>query len=246
MFLQEDPAYSEDYKAVKAFVNGVQLAPRGAVGVLRMLRDVNIAQHKAQDPSYVENEVGIATGEALQAAEQSSVLTPFNVKSKSQIGRFGLDLAQGAGQLASQIGITVLTGGAGGVAAMGASVAGNQYRDLREQGVDIETAAKYSALNAAIQAPLEQLGVGKILSKLPAGSPFRARALKILEGALTEGATEFIQQYPDEITSFIAQHQNKSNEEILRGIAENFGQYTKDAAYAGLIGAVVGWWRFYV
>ena len=240
MFLQEDPAYSEDYKAVKAFVNGVQLAPRGAVGVLRMLRDVNIAQHKAQDPSYVENEVGIATGEALQAAEQSSVLTPFNVKSKSQIGRFGLDLAQGAGQLASQIGITVLTGGAGGVAAMGASVAGNQYRDLREQGVDIETAAKYSALNAAIQAPLEQLGVGKILSKLPAGSPFRARALKILEGALTEGATEFIQQYPDEITSFIAQHQNKSNEEILRGIAENFGQYTKDAAYAGLIGALLG------
>ena len=240
MFLQEDPAYSEDYKAVKAFVNGVQLAPRGAVGVLRMLRDVNIAQHKAQDPSYVENEVSIATGEALQAAEQSSVLTPFNVKSKSQIGRFGLDLAQGAGQLASQIGITVLTGGAGGVAAMGASVAGNQYRDLREQGVDIETAAKYSALNAAIQAPLEQLGVGKILSKLPAGSPFRARALKILEGALTEGATEFIQQYPDEITSFIAQHQNKSNEEILRGIAENFGQYTKDAAYAGLIGALLG------
>lgn len=243
-FLMEDPLQAEDHsmfvETVKSLSNGVTYGLRGGVNAVRMLHDANVAEHKAKDPAYIEQDISKSTRDFWKDVADSDMLTPFETKASGSGERFWLDLVQGAGQLASQIAVTAATGGAGGLTFMGASIAGNQYQDLRNEGVDVLTAANYSTLNAAIQAPLERIGVGKILSKIPAGSKLRGKAIKIFESALTEGSTEFIQQYPDEITNYLARNRNKSNEEILQEMPGKLGEFTREAAYAGLLGALLG------
>ena len=48
---------------------------------------------------------------------------------------------------------------------------------------------------------LERLSIGNILSKLPAGSGLRQKVVQIAQNAITEGVTEYVQQYPEEITN---------------------------------------------
>lgn len=223
---------NNEWKAGKAFYNGfVVNAGRGILGTLAMLRDYNIASR----PDVKPMAEGVAI---LDNALNSSVLQPYDVKGETELGQFGLDLTTGAGQLASQVLATILTGGAAGTAFMASNIAGNQYLDLRKDGVDVSTAAGASVTNALVQAPLERFSVGKILTKLPAGSPLKKKAKQIVETAVTEGITEFVQQYPEEITNYVAKNTGKSVEELAA--SADVGEWTKNAAYAGLLGAVLG------
>lgn len=223
---------NNEWKAGKAFYNGfVVNAGRGILGTLAMLRDYNIASR----PDVKPMAEGVAI---LDDALNSSVLQPYDVKGETELGQFGLDLTTGAGQLASQVLATILTGGAAGTAFMASNIAGNQYLDLRKDGVDVSTAAGASVTNALVQAPLERFSVGKILTKLPAGSPLKKKAKQIVETAVTEGITEFVQQYPEEITNYVAKNTGKSVEELVANA--DVGAWTKNAAYAGLLGAVLG------
>jgi len=110
---------------------------------------------------------------------------------------------------------------------MGMSIAGNQYSDLRAQGVDVETAAKASRYNAIIQAPLEQLALGKVLASLPAGSPLKKRLVRLLESAITEGGTEFIQEFPEQLTNIYAQNPNADAKQIATEWDKNWQENIK-------------------
>lgn len=233
-FINKQSANDAEWKAVKAFYNGSwNMLERGVLGSLAMLRDNNIESLKAQGI-----EVGDG-GKYIDMALNSDHLQPYDVKGNTQLGQLGLDLAQGAGQLASQAALAVTTGGIGSTLAMGASIAGNQYADLRREGVPVDRATRASVMNAGIQAPLERLSIGNILSKLPAGSGLRQKVVQIAQNAITEGVTEYVQQYPEEITNIYAK--NGGNiEELANKTLEQLPEIHRNGLYAGLIGAVLG------
>lgn len=233
-FINKQSAADEDWKVAKAFYNGsVNQLERGILGTLAMIKDNNIASLQAQ---------GIAVGDGgkyIDMALNSEHLQPYEVKGKTALGQFGLDLASGAGQLVSQAALALTTGGVGSTVAMGASIAGNQYADLRKEGVPVERATNASLINAAVQAPLERLSIGNILSKLPAGSGMRQKAIQIAQNAVTEGVTEYVQQYPEEITNLYAKS-GGNLEELANATIDKLPEIHQNALYAGAIGALLG------
>lgn len=233
-FINKQSASDEDWKVAKAFYNGsVNQLERGILGTLAMIKDNNIASLQAQ---------GIAVGDGgkyIDMALNSEHLQPYEVKGKTALGQFGLDLASGAGQLVSQAALALTTGGVGSTVAMGASIAGNQYADLRKEGVSVERATNASLINAAVQAPLERLSIGNILSKFPAGSGMRQKAIQIAQNAVTEGVTEYVQQYPEEITNLYAKS-GGNLEELANATIDKLPEIHQNALYAGAIGALLG------
>lgn len=233
-FINKQSAADEDWKVAKAFYNGsVNQLERGILGTLAMIKDNNIASLQAQ---------GIAVGDGgkyIDMALNSEHLQPYEVKGKTALGQFGLDLASGAGQLVSQAALALTTGGVGSTVAMGAGIAGNQYADLRKEGVPVERATNASLINAAVQAPLERLSIGNILSKLPASSGMRQKAIQIAQNAVTEGVTEYVQQYPEEITNLYAKS-GGNLEELANATIDKLPEIHQNALYAGAIGALLG------
>ena len=237
-FLDQQYVKDREWKDLKSFYNGsINLLERSVLGTLAMARDYNIATRREREPNYQPITEGVAI---IDEALKSEHLQPFNVKGDTVAEQFRLDLVQGAGQLATQVAATVFTGGAASTALMGAQIAGNQYLDLKEEGVDTKRAAQASIANAIIQTPLERLSLGKLLKRVPAGSTLGKKLKQIGESALTEAFTEGIQQYPEEITNMIAKNEGKSIQELAAEFDKNVGTYTKNALYAGLIGGILG------
>lgn len=237
-FLDQQYVKDREWKDVKSFYNGsINLLERSVLGTLAMARDYNIATRREREPNYQPMTEGVAI---IDEALKSEHLQPFNIKGDTVAEQFRLDLVQGAGQLAAQVAATVFTGGAASTALMGARIAGNQYLDLKEEGVDTKRAAQASIANAIIQTPLERLSLGKLLKRVPAGSTLGKKLKQIGESALTEAFTEGIQQYPEEITNMIAKNEGKSIQELAAEFDKNVGTYTKNALYAGLIGGILG------
>lgn len=237
-FMDEQAVKDREWKDAKAFYNGsVNLLERAIVGSLTIARDYNIATRQKQDPNYQPMQEGVAI---LDDILQSDHLQPYAVKGDSTAEQYRLDLMQGAGQLAVQAGAAVLTGPVGSRALIGAQIAGNQYLDLRAEGVDVERATGASIANAIMQAPFERWSLNKILKGVPANSGLKKKLLQIGESALTEGLTEFAQQYPEEITNLIARNEGKTAREIAAEFDTNAGEYTKNALYAASIGAILG------
>lgn len=242
-FLNKQAAYDADWKIAKGFYNGlVANTGRGIMGALALVRDMNIDSLKERGLAYNENT-------AFEDVANSDVLTPYEVKGRNELEQLGIDIASGAGQLAGQAATTALTGGTGGMAFMGTQIAGNQYLDLRQQGVSAENARWPSITNALMQAPLERFGLEGILAKLPAKSVLREKAKRIAQAAITEGVTEWLQQYPEEITNLYALQPGDRNNPQERRKAwfaagdefiRNFGDITREGAYAGLIGGMLG------
>lgn len=237
-FLDQQYVKDREWKDVKSFYNGsINLLERSVLGTLAMARDYNIATRREREPNYQPMTEGVAI---IDEALKSEHLQPFNVKGDTVAEQFRLDLVQGAGQLATNVLATVFTGGAASTALIGAQIAGNQYLDLKEEGVDTKRAAQASIANAIIQTPLERLSLGKLLKRVPAGSTLGKKLKQIGESALTEAFTEGIQQYPEEITNMIAKNEGKSIQELAAEFDKNVGTYTKNALYAGLIGGILG------
>lgn len=237
-FLDQQYVKDREWKDLHALYNGsLNLLERSVLGTLAMARDYNIATRREREPNYQPMTEGVAI---IDEALKSEHLQPFNVKGDTVAEQFRLDLVQGAGQLATNVLATVFTGGAASTALIGAQIAGNQYLDLKEEGVDTKRAAQASIANAIIQTPLERLSLGKLLKRVPAGSTLGKKLKQIGESALTEAFTEGIQQYPEEITNMIAKNEGKSIQELAAEFDKNVGTYTKNALYAGLIGGILG------
>lgn len=240
-FVVDQTGYDEDWKLLKAASNGVTSGLRGLFGSMSAAIAQNVARHQAQDPNYTPyGGYAPKLAEGLKDIANSDVLTPFDVKGKTALSQLGLDLVQGGTQLASQVAVTTLTGGVGGAVYMGASIAGNQYLDLVDKGVSVDRAATASLMNAPVQALLEQFGIGKLMKKFPVNTVWGAKLRQIGEAALAEGITEALQEYPEALTNIYAEHADKSREELLQMFKDDFGNITKSAMYAGLIGAILG------
>lgn len=128
---------------------------------------------------------------------------PARLQAETKIGGYAQDVVRQIPQLGTQILATVGTGGLGGASFMGSQIAGGQYLDLRERGVEADRAFKAGLANAALQAPLEQVGLGRFMNIFKATGG-RAIAKSVLEGTATEALTEYLQAYPESATELWA------------------------------------------
>ncbi len=120
-----------------------------------------------------------------------------------------------------------------GQAIMFANIAGNQFHDLvRNKGVDPNKAAMMSGLNGAIQGVLENHGIETIKKAWAKRAAKGTIKSDIIAPGLTEAGTEFLQEIPDELTTYYAEH----------GTLDGFdwGDLVKNGAYAGAIGGIWG------
>jgi len=222
----------------KSVYNGFMSVPRGVLRGAQWLRDVNEAQLNADHPERMQMDEGAR--QLLDNAADAEFLQPYEVRADSSAERFAYDLAQGAGQLGGQIAVGLATGGYGSLPAMALQIGGEEYKELRDQGIDVETAGKAAAFNAAVQTPLEYIGFSKITKAFPANSLFKQRLRHVAEDAFTEGITEYLQEYPEQISKIWAENADKSPEEIAQIIWDKLGNIHSSATYSGTIGAILG------
>lgn len=236
-FLDKQAAHDQEYKWLTALGNGAKSAARGVLGSVAMLRDMNIESLKSQGIAYNENK---------EAEKYAKYFEATPVAGDTPIGQLGLDAIQALGQMGGQMLLSAPAtmiggpvGAVGGMTAMGSTIAGNQYLDLRAQGVDAGIARTAAGTNAIMQAPLEYFSLGKAINKLPFKGFVRPKLQNFFKSAVTEGVTEFIQQYPDEITNIYAKNKGDLSK-TAQEVYNRFGDITSNAAYAGLIGMVTG------
>jgi len=246
-FYEEQTVADRALNIGKSIYNGAVSQTVGdALHGLQALRDYNEAILNEEAPERMQ--MSEEARSVLDTAVNAEFLQPYEVRADSGAERLVYDLAQGGGQILGQVAVGALTGGYGNLPAMGLQIAGNEYKQLREQGVDVKTAAEAGAFNALVQTPLEYIGFKKITKAFPANTLFKQRLRMFAEDAVTEGITEFLQEYPEQASIIWAmQHKGEPLKdtdtmvrEILQTAADNFDKITPDALYSGTIGAVLG------
>lgn len=237
--MEEQEKENSSWKLGKAVYNGfVVNTAQGLQGIGQMLIDNRAAELQGEGYA-VDTDVTDHAMEVAEGSKWNSVLEKYNVKGDTLAGQIGLDLAEGGGQLLSQILVTAATGGTGGAVFMGSQIAGQQYTELRKKGVSSERAIKASLANAIVQGYLEKFGLDKIM-KGGAFSTTRQKMVSILESIFSEGITEGIQEFPEQITNIWAENQGKSLREMARKWDENAEENIKAMLYSGFIGGVLG------
>jgi hypothetical protein len=198
--------------------------------------------------------LGAITGDEkvrfLKQLSESDALTPTEYQFQGQ--KFSIlgqeyDTAQlvshiyeGVPQLASQVAAWSVGGPVGAGAMMGAQIFGGSYDEMRKEGVAPGRAFTGSAANAVAQAALENVALGKILNRIPAGSTAKKKALTIFDAAATEAATEFLQQYPDAVSKIWAGNPDMTVSQQKDEFVRQFRQITSEAIYSGLVAAPLG------
>lgn len=232
-------------KFVKAFANGFLIAPlRGLWGNLEASADANLIKQLDDEELAKLPGVEKVTRETIDA--HFPMIERLNVQADSTVGQYVYALVEGVGQMVGQYVVNMATGPIGGGVAMFSQVQGNQYADLRQQGVSPDKAFKYSVGNAAIQSALEQISFGKLFKALPKDSTTRQKVKEVMEGVISEGFTEFLQDLPEKLSNYGALQDNegKTTFETALSIARewdsNYIDNLKDMVYSGSIGAIIG------
>lgn len=242
-FIEEQKTAQQEAAESRGFgtaaLNGLKGGVRGLLGAAKGMIDANIAEHKKNDPNYRPvNDWAYGVSDTLQSGIDN--LQREEIKADSAAGQLVYDLTEGAVQLAMQAAVTAATGGTAGAVYMGATIAGDQYLELRKEGVDAERAAQAALMNAPFQAALEKIGMGKIMSKLPAGSGLRKKLGEVLKAGFEEGITEGLQELPEQFTNIWAKDKNATAESMLAKWGENWEQNVKEAGYSALLGGILG------
>ncbi|HUV72218.1 MAG TPA: hypothetical protein VMW25_04360, partial [Clostridia bacterium] len=169
---------------------------------------------------------------------KSDILSPDESFEKAEgIKGFVQDVIMIAPQIAAQIGATAAGGAPAGIAFMGTQISGGKYEQLTSEGVEPERALQASLADAALQAPLEQIGIGKAMSVWQPGKIASAAVKEILETGAVEFLTEALQKYPEAVTEIWGKGAGKPINEQVDEFITNFWQITKDGIYEGLVAA---------
>ncbi len=153
------------------------------------------------------------------------------------VGQFAYDSLEVFPQLFGSY-IANRVGGIGGATAfMSGQVAGGQYLNLRDQGVDPDRALAASVANAALAAPLEALQLGSLFRVL------RGRGIASVAGRTAEAigtglVTESAQSVPETITTNWALGREITGADIAAGLQQGFYEGALMAPYALLGGGV--------
>lgn len=247
-----------NWKSITALKNGFKNVARSGYGAVALLADLG-ADKKDVDLTMESKVFSADTigrllyavggdklktiGTEVKRIGGSEIFKPEEVKAETAAGQFYYDLLQNAPQLAAQVGVAISTGGWSAAAFMGSQIAGGQYLDLTEAGVSNDRARAAASLNAVAQSALEKVGLGKVMgagARAAKIATMGGKAKEVFKTALTEGITEWIQEYPDAAAEIWAKNANLSTQEQILKFYQEFGEITKRGAYSGAIGAVFG------
>lgn len=231
-----------------AVMNGLKGSVRGLFGAAKAAIDSNIEAHKGDKNVVKEYDQSENISKALGYVTDE-ILKREEVKADTAAGQLGYDLAENAIQLLAQLALTKGVGAAGAGAKTvhaismlynGANISGEQYLRLRKEGVNASRAAEAGLMNAIPQAVLEELPLGRLLKKMPAGSGLKAKIWEVTKRGLEEGVTEALQEFPEQATDLWAKNPGASTAKLAEKWGENWQQNLKEAGYSGLIGAILG------
>lgn len=231
-----------------AVMNGLKGSVRGLFGAAKATVDSNIEAHKGDKNVVKEYDQSENISKALGYVTDE-ILKREEVKADTAAGQLGYDLAENGIQLLVQLALTKGVGAAGAGAKTvhaismlynGANISGEQYLRLRKEGVNASRAAEAGLLNAIPQAVLEELPLGRLLKKMPAGSGLKAKIWEVTKRGLEEGVTEALQEFPEQATDLWAKNPDASTAKLAEKWGENWQQNLQEAGYSGLIGAILG------
>lgn len=171
---------------------------------------------------------------------------PKEVKAESFLGQLGYDFFRSAPQQIGNIGAAIASP-AVALSLMATQITGGTYAELREKDVSPVRSLVSGLSNAAMQTPLEKLGLDKFLGIFKSKS-FRDTLIRTGGAALTEGATEFVQKYPEVAATLwgLAETKFKEPADQIAWFgqtlfdADTLSKATEEGAYEGLIGAMWG------
>lgn len=247
-----------NWKSITALKNGFKNVARSGYGAVALLADLGAdkkdvdltTESKVFSADTIGRLLYAVGGDKLKTIGTeakriggSEIFKPEEVKAETAAGQFYYDLLQNAPQLAAQVGVAISTGGWSAAAFMGSQIAGGQYLDLTEAGVSNDRARAAAPLNAVAQSALEKVGLGKVMgagARAAKIATMGGKAKEVFKTALTEGITEWIQEYPDAAAEIWAKNANLSTQEQILKFYQEFGEITKRGAYSGAIGAVFG------
>lgn len=247
-----------NWKSITALKNGFKNVARSGYGAVALLADLGAdkkdvdltTESKVFSADTIGRLLYAVGGDKLKTIGTeakriggSEIFKPEEVKAETAAGQFYYDLLQNAPQLAAQVGVAISTGGWSAAAFMGSQIAGGQYLDLTEAGVSNDRARAAASLNAVAQSALEKVGLGKVMgagARAAKIATMGGKSKEVFKTALTEGITEWIQEYPDAAAEIWAKNANLSTQEQILKFYQEFGEITKRGAYSGAIGAVFG------
>lgn len=247
-----------NWKSITALKNGFKNVARSGYGAVALLADLGAdkkdvdltTESKVFSADTIGRLLYAVGGDKLKTIGTeakriggSEIFKPEEVKAETAAGQFYYDLLQNAPQLAAQVGVAISTGGWSAAAFMGSQIAGGQYLDLTEAGVSNDRARAAASLNAVAQSALEKVGLGKVMgagARAAKIATMGGKAKEVFKTALTEGITEWIQEYPNAAAEIWAKNANLSTQEQILKFYQEFGEITKRGAYSGAIGAVFG------
>lgn len=247
-----------NWKSITALKNGFKNVARSGYGAVALLADLGAdkkdvdltTESKVFSADTIGRLLYAVGGDKLKTIGTeakriggSEIFKPEEVKAETAAGQFYYDLLQNAPQLAAQVGVAISTGGWSAAAFMGSQIAGGQYLDLTEAGVSNDRARAAASLNAVAQSALEKVGLGKVMgagARAAKIATMGGKTKEVFKTALTEGITEWIQEYPDVAAEIWAKNANLSTQEQILKFYQEFGEITKRGAYSGAIGAVFG------
>lgn len=247
-----------NWKSITALKNGFKNVARSGYGAVALLADLGAdkkdvdltTESKVFSADTIGRLLYAVGGDKLKTIGTeakriggSEIFKPEEVKAETAAGQFYYDLLQNAPQLAAQVGVAISTGGWSAAAFMGSQIAGGQYLDLTEAGVSNDRARAAASLNAVAQSALEKVGLGKVMgagARAAKIATMGGKAKEVFKTALTEGITEWIQEYPDAAAEIWAKNANLSTQEQILKFYQEFGEITKRGAYSGAISAVFG------
>ncbi len=198
-------------------------------------RDFDI---QGQSALYGIDAPDFVPGEGLIDLSQAGILKPDeDFQRPSGWKGYVQDVIRTGPQIASQIAATLAVGPLGGLGMMGLQITGGTYENLINQGVPEDRALSFGVANALMQAPLEQIGVGKILKVWKPQKTIIRKLRAIAAAAGTEWFTEFVQAYPDSIVNIVATNPDKTTLQQTQEVVDNLWETTKQGAYEGTLTA---------
>ena len=192
-----------------------------------------------------------ATRQEQATLENSAISDPTmqadeDYQRRLQEQGLGRRVAGGVARMVPQVAGTAaatMTGSpVAGAANIISNITGMDYEQNLKQGVPEDKAFNAAFWDAVMQAPLEQIGVGKVMGVFKPQRAILAKLKKLGEAGLTEGITEYLQAYPEKFTQLFAEQPDAESLLEVEGLVDAVAnkEFQKQAGEQGLIGAAGG------
>lgn len=265
--LQGELIETPGIQPVKAVIEGTKALARMPISALKSINEADKAQNQEavislemaianavevgdntmakfyrQKLDRVKNLLDVSSKavDVTKALVESGVLKPKDIAKAPGIKGWIQDAIRLGPQVLVQGGVHMLAGGIGSMAFMVTQIAGGTAEKLEQEGVDPETILIASLGNAAAQAPLEAIGMGRALQMWQPGKAGKAILKEIIEAGGTEFITEAMQEVPDAVSEIWAKNKDKSLSQQFGLFVKDFWNITKQALYSGSLGALMG------